>query len=348
MEINNSNQKQTVLITGISGWIAQFCAVELIKNGFNVRGSLRSMNRQQEVIDAISKEVDTTGVLEFCELDLLKDDGWEQSATGCTYMLHVASPFYLKVPKNDDELIKPAKEGTYRAMSAAKKAGVKRVVVTSSIVAMFAHLTSGSFDSSTWTDLSDPYINAYQKSKTIAEKAAWEFMDAQSDDNELELSVVNPGAVLGPVLSNDISSESLNICTQLLTKKMPGIPNLTIPMVDVRDVAKHHFQAMTHPDAKNKRIISALATPTDFMEFATTLKENGYDVPTKRVPTLLLKFLSLFDREARGMLPILDRYVECDNSETIKLFNWAPMPLKDTFLDMAKSVQAVLNTKKAN
>ena len=111
METNNSNQKQTVLVTGISGWIAQFCAVELIKNGFKVRGSLRTMNRQQEVINAISKEVDTKDMLEFCELDLLKDDGWDESATGCTYMLHVASPFYLKVPKDDNELIKPAKGG---------------------------------------------------------------------------------------------------------------------------------------------------------------------------------------------------------------------------------------------
>ena len=211
---------------------------------------------------------------------------------------------------------------------------------------MFAHLKTGRFDSSTWTDLNDQYINAYQKSKTIAEKAAWEFMNDLDDNTQLELSVVNPGAVLGPVLSNDITSESLNICTQLLTKKMPGIPNLTIPMVDVRDVAKHHFQAMIHPDAKNKRIISALSTPTHFMEFAKTLKENGYDVPTKKVPTLLLKFISLFDREARGMLPILDRYVECDNSETIQLFNWNPMPLKDTFLDMAKSVQSVLDTQR--
>ena len=338
-----SNSRPVVLITGISGWIAQFCAIELIKNGYIVRGSLRTMNRKQEVIDAISKEVDPSGALEFCELDLLNDDGWDAANKGCTYVMHVASPFYIAVPKNEDDILKPALDGTLRALHAAKKAKIKRVVITSSLVAMFSHLKEGSFDSSTWTDLSSKQITPYQKSKTIAERAAWDFIRNQTSDNKLELVSVNPGGVMGPTLSDDISGASLDIMTQLLTGKMPGIPNLCIPMVDVRDVAEHHYKAMILPEANGKRFISALATPTHVMELATTLKENGYKVPTNKVPSFLLKLLSIFDREARGMAPMLDNYVTCDNSETIDLLDWKPRSLKQSFLDMAKTVQEVLD-----
>ena len=342
-DIQLTNPPQTVLVTGISGWIAQFCAVELIKNGFKVRGSLRTFSRKVEVEQAISSVVDITDMLEFCELDLLKDDGWDDAMLGCTYALHVASPFVMAAQKDENTLIKPAKEGTIRALSSAKKAGVKRVVLTSSVAAMLGHLKEGTCTPSTWTDLTDGSLSAYQKSKTVAEKAAWEFIENQTGSHNLELTVINPGAVLGPTLSNDIYGESLNICSELLSGKMPGIPNLNIVMVDVRDVAKHHVQAMTYKDANNKRYISALQDPTPFIEFARTLKDNGYEVPTRKVPSLLIKFLGIFDPKVRGMAPFLDRYVSCDNSDTVSTFNWVPIPLKDTFLDMAKSVKAVLD-----
>ena len=340
-----NKEKETVLITGISGWIAQYCAIELIKAGYHVRGSLRSMDRQQEVIDALSKEVDPTKALEFCKLDLLKDDGWDEAMAGCTYAMHIASPFYIKEPKDESELIKPAKEGTLRAMNAAKKAKLKRIVVTSSVVAMSAHLKEGVATPDTWTDINQQ-VNTYQRSKTIAEKAAWEFIKNQKGDHQLELTVINPGGVMGPALSDNLDCESLSICTKLMTGKMPGIPNFSIVMVDVRDVAMHHLQAMTLPEANNKRIMSCLRKPTPFIELATILKDAGFKVPTNKVPTLLLKFLALFDREAKGMLPLLERQVECDNSETIELFNWTPRPLKETFIDMAKSIQSVLDKQK--
>ena len=287
------NKKEKVLVTGISGWIAQYCAIELIKNGYNVKGSLRTMSRQEEVIKALSKKVATTNKLEFCKLDLLSDEGWNEAAVGCTYIMHVASPFILKEPKNKDDLIKPAKEGTLRALNAAKNAKMKRIVLTSSIVAMFSHLKEGSFNESTWTDLNNKNINTYQISKTIAEKEAWDFINSQTGDYKLEMAVVNPGGVMGPCLSPDIEGASLSIFSNLLTKKMPGIPNLTIPMVDVRDVAKHHYQAMVLPEANNKRLISAHSKPTKFIDVANLLKENGFDVPTNKVPTILLKILSI-------------------------------------------------------
>ena len=285
-----SETKQIVLLTGISGWIGQFCAVELIKNGFYVKGSLRNMDRQNEVVDAIKTQVDPTGSLEFCKLDLLEDDGWDEAANGCTYMLHVASPFVMAVQKDENKLVKPAVEGTMRALNAAKKAGVNRVVLTSSVVSMMGHQKTGSYDTSTWTDVNHSLVTAYQKSKTLAEKAAWDFINNQTGDHTLELTVINPGAVLGPTISDDISGESLNICNELLSGKMPGIPNLSLPMVDVRDVAKHHVQAMVLPEANNKRYISAYDTPTPFIELAKTLNENGFKVPTKRTYIYIANF----------------------------------------------------------
>ena len=337
------DKKNTVLLTGISGWIAQFCAIELIKQGYYVRGSLRSLNKQSEVINELNLAVDTSNKLEFCKLDLLNDTGWDEAMTGCTYVLHLASPFTMTIPKHENDLITPAKEGALRALKTAKKAGVKRLVLTSSFAAMAAHIKEGSFNPSSWTDLTDTNINAYQKSKTIAEKAAWEFIHNQGTTAPLEMTVINPGAVFGPTLGNNIKGESLSICAQLLTGKMPGIPNINTVMVDVRDVAKHHVQAMIHPDANGKRFISAHATPTPFLELAQTLQQHGYKVTTRKVPTFILKIMSLFDRQIKGMLPVTDRIVNCDNSDTINTFNWTPIPLKKTFVDMAASVQKVLN-----
>ena len=339
-------KNNTVLVTGISGWIAQFCAVELLKQGFHVRGSLRDMSRQHEVKQAISTAVDINNNLSFCKLDLLDDNGWDSAMENCTYALHVASPFIIEEPNHPDDLIRPAKEGTLRALTAAQKANVKRVIVTSSIIAMMAHLNSGSFDPSHWTDLSSNNITSYARSKTIAEKVAWEFFNNQNKTgHQIELVTINPGGVLGPTLSSDIDGASLKFCAQLLTKQMPGIPNVGLPMVDVRDVAQHHVAAMLHPEANGNRYISAQSESTTFLSLAEILKANGYDVPTKKVPAFLIKFMALFDKEAKGMVPLLNKSVSCDNSATVAAFNWQPRPIKTTILDMAKTVQKVLEQR---
>lgn len=335
-----------VLVTGISGWIAQFCAVELMKAGYAVKGSLRSMHRIPEVEKALGKVLDITGKLSFCELDLLKDDGWDEAVQGCEYVMHVASPFVIENPKDEQELIEPAEQGTLRALRAAKKAGVKRVVLTSSIAAMAAHMKKGSFNQDSWTDLGDKGLTAYEKSKTIAERIAWSFIEDQKNtDNPLELVVINPGFVMGPSLSEDIDGASLDLCKQLLQRKMPAIPDLNFVMVDVRDVAKHHLKAMELPGAKNKRFISALAVPMPMLEMAKTFKQLGYSVPTAKLPSFIVKLLALFDKQAKGMLPYLGRSVGCDNSQTLKLLDWEPVPIEKTLADMAESVQAVLDKK---
>lgn len=333
-----------VLITGISGWIAQHCAVELIKKGYFVKGSIRHKDREAEVRTVLEPFLASPDQLSFCYLDLLDDSGWDEAMQDCKYVLHVASPFVMEEPAYADELILPAKEGTLRALRSAQKAGVKRVVVTSSIAAMCAHMDKGEINSESWTNLESSKPNAYQRSKTIAEQAAWEFYYNQEGEHSIELSVINPGAVLGPALSPDLAGASLGFCAAMLLGKMPGIPNISFAMVDVRDVAFHHVQAMTIPEADGKRFISAGHHPESFLTVAKLLNDNGYSqVTLKNVPNFMIKTMALFNREARGMKSFLDTYITCDNSQTRHMFNWTPIELKKTVLDMGETVQSFLN-----
>ena len=332
---------EKVLVTGASGFIAEHCIIELLKNGYSVKGSLRSMNREQEVRDAVKTETDDTN-LEFCKLDLLEDDGWEDAMWDCDYLMHVASPFVIEDPKDENELIKPAKEGTLRALNAAKKAGIKRVVLTSSVAAVNSHMMSGTSDHTTWTDINSKYVTPYQKSKTIAEKAAWDFYNNQDNSNKMELAVINPGGVMGPQLGNDLGGASTQIVSQLISGKFPMIPALSFPFIDVRDVAILHLKAMTTPDADGKRFIAAHSKPTWMYEVAEVLSAAGYEkIKLKKAPSFMLKLIGLFDNKTKSLVPMLDKYVPCDNSQTVKILNWEPMPWEQAFIEHAKSIEAI-------
>ena len=330
-----------VLVTGASGFIAEHCIIELLKNGYSVKGSLRSMNREQEVRDAIKTGANDEN-LEFCKLDLLEDDGWEDAMWDCDYLMHVASPFVIEDPKDENELIKPAKEGTLRALNAAKKAGIKRVVLTSSVAAVNSHMMSGTSDHTTWTDINSKYVTPYQKSKTIAEKAAWDFYNNQDNSNKMELAVINPGGVMGPQLGNDLGGASTQIVSQLISGKFPMIPALSFPFIDVRDVAILHLKAMTTPDADGKRFIAAHSKPTWMYEVAEVLSAAGYEkIKLKKAPSFMLKLIGLFDNKTKSLVPMLDKYVPCDNSQTVKILNWEPMPWEQAFIEHAKSIEAI-------
>mgnify|MGYP005718355659 FL=1 len=332
---------EKVLVTGASGFIAEHCIIELLKNGYSVKGSLRSMNREQEVRDAVKTETDDTK-LEFCKLDLLEDDGWEEAMRDCDYLMHVASPFVIEDPKDENELIKPAKEGTLRALNAAKKAGIKRVVLTSSVAAVNSHMMSGTSDHTTWTDINSKYVTPYQKSKTIAEKAAWDFYNNQDNSNKMEMAVINPGGVMGPQLGNDLGGASTQIVSQLISGKFPMIPALSFPFIDVRDVAILHLKAMTTPDADGKRFIAAHSKPTWMYEVAEVLSAAGYEkIKLKKAPSFMLKLIGLFDNKTKSLVPMLDKYVPCDNSQTVKILNWEPMPWEQAFIEHAKSIEAI-------
>jgi dihydroflavonol-4-reductase len=332
---------EKVLVTGASGFIAEHCIIELLKNGYSVKGSLRTMSREQEVREAVKTETDDAK-LEFCKLDLLDDDGWEEAMRDCDYLMHVASPFVIEDPKDENELIKPAKEGTLRALNAAKKAGIKRVVLTSSVAAVNSHMMSGTSDHTTWTDINSKYVTPYQKSKTIAEKAAWDFYNNQDNSNKMEMAVINPGGVMGPQLGNDLGGASTQIVSQLISGKFPMIPALSFPFIDVRDVAILHVKAMTTPEADGKRFIAAHSEPTWMYQVAEVLSAAGYEkIKLKKAPSFMLKLIGLFDNKTKSLVPMLDKYVPCDNSQTVEILNWKPMPWEQAFIEHAKSIEAI-------
>ncbi len=333
-----------VLVTGISGFVGQHCAAELLKKGYAVKGSVRSLSRTDEVVNGIKKEIDSKGNLEFCELDLMKDAGWDEAMESCDYVLHIASPFVIKDPKDETDLIKPAVEGTLRALNAAKKAGVKRVVITSSTVAM----TGGKegvikINQDSWTDVNGENVTAYLKSKTLAEKSAWDFIKNQTGDSKLELVVVNPGPIYGPTLTGNLDAEAMDFFKKLITGKVPMLPKAYTVMSDVRDIAAIHVAALENEKANGKRFIVTSEKPYAMQAIAQILKSNGYDkLSTALAPTFLLKLMANFNSEMKGMLPFIGNTIEADISNTMATFNWKPIPFEKTVLDTAKSVEAAL------
>ena len=334
-----------VLLTGISGYIANHCAVELLKNGYSVRGSLRNISKSEKIVNAIKKEVDQKDNLEFCELNLLNDKGWDDAAKGCDFVMHIASPFINIEPKDENEYIRPAVDGTMRALKAAKSAGIKRVVLTSSMVSMLGNADKSiDIDSGTWTNIKGKNVSAYSKSKTLAEQAAWNFIKDQTDNTKMELAVVNPGPVFGPSLSGDLSGASMSMFTQMVQGKMPMVPQASINMSDVRDIAKIHVLALENKEASGKRFIVTTEKPYAFQDVAKILKSNGYDkVSTKLAPNFLLKFMSNFNREAKSMKSFIGNTYNGNISSTMKTFNWKPIDFEKTVLDTAKSIETYLN-----
>ena len=333
-----------VLLTGISGYIGNHCAVELLKNGYSVRGSVRSLSKKEKVIEAITKEIDPKDNLEFCELNLLKDKGWEKAMEGCEFVLHVASPFINIEPKDENEYIRPAVDGTMRALKAAKKAGVKRVVLTSSMVSMLEGADKSiNIDYNSWTNVKAKNVSAYAKSKTLAERSAWDFVKNQNKENPMELSVVNPGPVFGPSLSGNLEGASMGMFKNMILGKVPMVPKSSINMSDVRDVAKIHVLALENKNANGKRFIVTTEKPYAFQDLAQILKSNGYDkVSTKLAPNFLLKFIGNFDREARSMRAFIGKTYNGDVSSTMKTFNWKPINFEKTVLDSAKSIEGLI------
>ena len=333
-----------VLLTGISGYIGNHCAVELLKNGYSVRGSVRSLSKKEKVIEAITKEIDPNDNLEFCELDLLEDKGWDKAMEGCEFVLHVASPFINIEPKDENEYIRPAVDGTMRALKAAKKAGVKRVVLTSSMVSMLEDANKSiNIDYDSWTNVKAKNVSAYAKSKTLAERSAWDFVKNQNKENPMELSVVNPGPVFGPSLSGNLEGASMGMFKNMILGKVPMVPKSSINMSDVRDVAKIHVLALENKNANGKRFIVTTEKPYAFQDLAQILKSNGYDkVSTKLAPNFLLKFIGNFDREARSMRAFIGKTYNGDVSSTMKTFNWKPINFEKTVLDSAKSIEGLI------
>lgn len=322
-----------VLVTGISGYIGQHVGAELLRQGFEVVGTVRSTRKAAGTKESIAAVAPVDG-LSFAEVDLLSDEGWDDAMAGCTYVAHAASPFVLVEPKDENELIAPAVEGTQRVLSAAKRAGVKRVALTSSVVAMTAGKPSGRYGTDSWSDV-NTNIGAYAKSKTLAERAAWDFVS----DGAMELVVINPGFVLGPPLGPGQDGQSVSMVSDMLAGKIPMIPDISMGMVDVRDVARLHVAAINANSASGKRFIAASADPVAMGYLASVLRDAGYSkVPSRKAPNIAIKVMSLFDREARGMLPLLGKKICYDNHDSYDVLAWQPTPLETTFTEMAASL----------
>ena len=341
MQIKSNNKMKKVLLTGISGYIGQHCAVELLRNGYAVKGSIRSLSKADNITAIIEKQVAPGGNLEYCELDLLKDDGWDEAAKDCDFLMHVASPFFSKIPKDENELIRPAVEGTLRALNAAHKAGIKRVVLTSSMVAMLGKVMGDEhINSTSWTDIDAKNATAYLKSKTLAEKSAWDFVG----DKDLELVTIHPGPVYGPSLSSNLSGESMSLFKRILTGELSQMIHASINMSDVRDVAKIHVKALENESAANKRFIVATNSAHSYGELTKLLKGKGYEnVSTRVAPNFMVKLLGNFNSEMKGMRPYVGKKYAGDVSITKSTFDWEPIPFEKMVLDTAESVKSILN-----
>lgn len=332
----------TVLVTGGSGFIGAHCILKLLAADHRVRTTVRSLAREADVRAMLKAGGAEPGNrLAFVAADLCHDDGWPDAAAGCDYVLHVASPLPVSVPKHEDDLIVPAREGALRVLRASRDAGVKRVVLTSSFAAIgYGHGPQATpFNETSWTDSAAKGTTAYVKSKTLAERAAWDFMARQA--GSLELSVVNPVAVFGPVLGPDYSA-SIQLIRRMLDGGMPGCPRLYFGAVDVRDVADLHLAAMTHPAAPGERFLAVAGESMSLLEIANLLRSRlgiaARRVPTREVPDWLLRFAAFFNPMVREILPELGKRKTATSAKARRVFDWSPRSSEEAIVASADSL----------
>jgi nucleoside-diphosphate-sugar epimerase len=332
----------TVLVTGGSGFIGSHCILQLLAAGHQVRTTVRNLKREGDV-RALLKEggAEPGDRLSFAAADLEKDAGWPPAVAGCDYVLHVASPFPASVPKEENELIVPAREGALRVLRAARDAGVKRVVLTSSFAAIGygQKPQNAPFNETNWTDPNADDVQPYVKSKTLAERAAWDFI--AKEGGKLELSVVNPVGVFGPVLGPDYST-SILIVQRLMDGALPGCPKLSFGIVDVRDVADLHLRAMTHPAAKGERFLAVAGDFMSMQEIAKVLKARmgaaAKRVPTWQLPNFLVRLASLRDPAVKQIVPELGKRKNATNEKAKRVLGWAPRSNEESIVATAESL----------
>lgn len=332
----------TVLVTGGSGFIGSRIILQLLAAGHAVRTTVRDLRREPEVRALLKKGgAEPDEQLKFLAADLMKDEGWKEAVTGCEYVLHVASPFPPKVPKHEDELIMPAREGALRVLRAARDAGVKRVVQTSSFAAVGYGLPQqdAPYDERNWTDLTSAGLTAYVKSKTLAERAAWDLIAKEGAG--LELAVVNPVAVCGPVLGQDFAT-SILLVQRMLDGSMPGFPRMWFGVVDVRDVADLHLRAMTHPAAKGERFLAIAGDFVSLGNIARILKERlgvaAKRAPSRELPDWFVRLFALINPEVRQVVPELGKHKNATSEKAQRVLGWSPRPVEEAIVATAESL----------
>jgi dihydroflavonol-4-reductase len=331
-----------VLVTGGTGFLGGWCVAELLKQGYDVRTTVRDRKREQAVRDAVAAAGAQDGArLSVHQADLMSDDGWADAVSGCRHVLHVASPFPPVQPKDPDELIVPARDGALRVLRAALDAGVERIVMTSSVAAVRGSRDSTEqtpFTEADWTDGDDTKLTPYVRSKTLAERAAWQL--ARDRGAEDRLAAINPGAIIGPALNND-HSYSLQAVQRLLNGDMPAAPRLGFSFVDVRDVAELHLLAMTKPEAGGERFIATdefMWMPDLAKVLRERLGEQAAKVPKRTAPDFVIRAMSRFDPSIRSFVGDLGKRQWLSSEKARSLLGWKTRPVGDSIEETARSL----------
>ena len=328
---------EKVLVTGATGFIGLHCIKQLLDRGYSVNGTLRSLDRQAEVIDSLERNNTPTRHLSLFEVDLNRDSGWDSAIRDCNYVLHVASPFVL-TDEDEDFFVKPAVEGVQRALKFSKKHNVKKVILTSSFAAIHETLNDRqeSFDEEDWSNPNKPGISFYAKSKTMAELAAWEFMEMENPD--FSLAVINPVLVMGPSLTKDIGTSN-SLVKNMINGSVPGTPKIHIGIVDVRDVASAHILAMESSSADGERIIVS-EKELWVHEVAAILRDAGFNKTPKVVfPKWLMKIVALFRKDLALMIPMIGKRRDVSSSKARELLGWKPIKAELSIIDTAQQLK---------
>ncbi len=335
-----------VLVTGGSGYIGSWCVLALLANGHTVRTTVRDLKKEPAVRAMLrAGGASEDAKLTVCRADLQQDEGWREAVEGCEYVLHVASPTLTSVPKNGDEMVVPARDGVLRVLRAAREAGVKRVVLTSAFgaVGMGHPEMSRVFTEADWSNV-DAGIAPYQKSKTLSERAAWDFVARHGG---IELAVVNPVGVLGPVLGPDYSP-SLELLRRMLDGDLPALPKFAMGYVDVRDVADLHVRAMADPAAAGERFLAISGHSLWVREIAAILRDRLGDraakVPTRELPLWTARALARVNPGLRLLRPQLGRNFDATSEKARRMLGWSPRPIEDTITETAESLLALKAT----
>ncbi|WP_158823518.1 aldehyde reductase [Granulicella sp. S156] len=333
--------KDLVLVTGGSGFVAIHCIDQLLRAGYRVRTTVRSPGREADVRAMLTNAgTPYPEALTFVTADLLRDAGWSEAVAGCRFVHHVASPFPRSLPKHEDELIVPARDGALRVLRAARDAGVERVVLTSSFAAVgYGHKQqTAPFDETVWTNTDAPGVGAYQKSKTIAERAAWDFI--RSEGGNLELSVVNPVGIFGPTFGPDFSTSIFLI--QRLMDGFPFCPHIAFGTVDVRDVADMHLRAMVNPLASGERFLAVAGGLVSLLDVATFLRQRlgdaGRRAPTREIPDWLVRTFALFVPDLRQVVHELGKRKNVSNEKAKRILGWAPRSNEESIVAAGESL----------
>jgi nucleoside-diphosphate-sugar epimerase len=327
----------TILVTGIGGFLGGHIARQLLTRGYSVRGSVRRMSHRDKIKDRVCSgaSVDADR-MSFIEADLRSDAGWDAAVAGCRYVIHAASPFPAGLPKDEDDLIQPARDGALRVLRAAQRAGVRRVVLTSSIAATNHGSGQAPYTEDDWTDPTGRRATPYYKSKTLAERAAWAF----ARETGLDLAVINPGIIFGPLLGPDYGT-SVALIQQMMSGTLKRVPRFGVAVVDVRDAADAHIRAMTHPEASGQRFIAAgkffwmrdmaAALAKSFPDYASRL-------PSSEVPNWMIRMMAPFSARSRMIVHELDRDLSVSAAKAKRVLGWQPRPEEEAIRASAQSL----------